>query len=387
MMKHGFRRTGGGLVLMALATLLIWMPFMSLVHAAPGAHGPGGEHLDAPGSAAHASGLARLPDGSVNVPKAAQRRMGIRTVLSVESEAAATVELPGRVVMNPNASGRVQATHGGRIEAAAKGLPVAGQAVKRGDVLAYVRHHAEPYALGSQQAQLAELRSQRALADQRVQRLEGLEGTVPRKEIEAARAEAQSLQQRERSIGASLATREALVAPVSGVIARAEVLAGQVVEARDVLFEVVDPARLLVEASTADVALATRIAGARLQGVPGAELKLLGAARTLRDGVLPLIFTVRADKPGTALPLAIGQPVTLIVALDERIKGLVLPAQAVVRNPANEPIVWIKSGAERFIPQPVQYRALDAQTVVVTQGLGADNRVVVQGAPLIAQIR
>ena len=354
MMKHGFWRTGGGLVLMALATLLIWMPFMSPVHAAPGAHGPGGEHLDAPGSAAHASGLARLPDGSVNVPKAAQRRMGIRTVLSVESEAAATVELPGRVVMNPNASGRVQATHGGRIEAAAKGLPVAGQAVKRGDVLAYVRHHAEPYALGSQQAQLAELRSQRALADQRVQRLEGLEGTVPRKEIEAARA---------------------------------DVLAGQVVEARDVLFEVVDPARVLVEASTADVALTTRIAGARLQGVASAELKLLGAARVLRDGVLPLTFTVRAEKPGTALPLAIGQPVTLIVALDERIQGFVLPAQAVVRNPANEPVVWIKSGAERFIPQPVQYRALDAQTVVVTQGLGADNRVVVQGAPLIAQIR
>lgn len=64
-----------------------------------------------------------------------------------------------------------------------------------------------------------------------------------------------------------------------------------------------------------------------------------------------------------------------------------LPAQAVVRNSANEPIVWIKSGAERYIPQPVQYRALDAATVVVTQGRGADNRVVVQGAPLIAQIR
>ena len=381
------RASSGGLLRLPRAWLLPWLLCASVAMAAPGAHGPGGEHLDAPGAAVNASGLARLPDGSVNVPKAAQRRMGIRTVLSVESQAAATVELPGRVIMDPNASGRVQATYGGRIEIGAKGLPVAGQAVKRGDVLAYVRHQAEPFALGSQQAQLADLRSQRALAEQRVQRLEGLEGTVPRKEIEAARAEAQSLQQRERSIGASLATREALVAPVSGVIARAEVLAGQMVEARDVLFEVVDPARLLVEASTADVALATRIAGARLQSVAGAELKLLGAARVLRDGVLPLTFTVRADKPGTALPLAIGQPVTLIVSLDERIKGLVLPAQAVVRNPANEPIVWIKSGAERFIAQPVQYRALDAQTVVVTQGLGIDNRVVVQGAPLIAQIR
>ena len=33
-----------------------------------------------------------------------------------KAEAAATVELPGRVVMDPNASGRVQAVHGGRIE-------------------------------------------------------------------------------------------------------------------------------------------------------------------------------------------------------------------------------------------------------------------------------
>ena len=45
---------------------------------------------------------------------------------------------------------------------------------------------------------------ERQLAEQRVQRLEGLEGTVPRKEIEAARTEASSLAERERSIGTSL---------------------------------------------------------------------------------------------------------------------------------------------------------------------------------------
>lgn len=360
---------------------------LSTAFAAPGAHGPNGEHLDAPGAAVNASGLARLPDGSVSVPKPAQRRMGIRTLLAPESEAAATVELPGRVVMDPNASGRVQAVHGGRIEPGPKGLPIAGQAVRRGDVLAYVRHHAEPYVLGAQQAQLAELRAQRQLAEQRVQRLEGLEGTVPRKEIEAARTEAASLAERERSIGASLVAREALVAPVNGVIARADLVAGQVVEPRDVLFEVVDPARMLVEATTADATLAARVAGASLLGLPDVTLRLLGASRALRDGVLPLTFAAGTVKPGTALPMAIGQPVTVVARSKERIKGVVLLAQAVVRNPSNEPIVWIKSGAERFIPQPVQFRSLDANTVVVTQGLGADNRVVVQGAPLIAQIR
>ena len=367
-----------------LAASLVWL---APAHAGPGAHGPDGEHLDAPGAAVNASGLARLPDGSVNVPKTAQRRMAIRTVLAPLSEAAATVELSGRVIMDPNASGRVQAAHGGRIEPGPKGLPIAGQSVKRGEVLAYVRHHAEPYAVGTQQAQLAELRAQRQLAEQRVQRLQGLEGTVPRKDIDAARSEAQSLAERERSIGASLVAREALTAPVGGVISRADLVVGQVVEPRDVLFEVVDPARMLVEATTADATLATRVAGASLQGVPEVTLRLLGAARLLRDGVLPMTFAVAPVKPGAALPLAIGQPVTVVAQLRERIQGVVLPAQAVVRNPSNEPIVWIKSSAERFVPQPVQFRQLDASTVVVTQGLSADNRVVVQGAPLIAQIR
>lgn len=360
---------------------------LSTAFAGPGAHGPNGEHLDAPGAAINASGLARLPDGSVNVPKLAQRRMAVRTVLAPVSEALATLELPGRVVMDPNASGRVQAVYGGRIEPGPKGLPVAGQSVRRGDVLAYVRHRADPYALGAQQAQLADLKAQRQLAEQRLVRLESLEGTVPRKEIEAARNEATSLVERERSIGASLVAREALIAPVSGVIARADLAVGQVIEPRDMLFEVVDPARMLVEATSPDVTLATRVAGATLSGLPGVTLRLLGASRTLREGVLPITFAVSMTKPGAALPMAIGQPVTVVALTKERIKGVVLPAQAVVRNPSNEPIVWIKSGAERFVPQPVQFRPLDANTVVITQGLGEDNRVVIQGAALIAQIR
>lgn len=354
--------------------------------AAPGAHGPNGEHLDAP-TAVNASGLMRLPDGSVNVPMLAQRRLGIRTQLTLESQAAATIELAGRVVVDPNASGRVQAIHGGRVEAGPRGLPVAGQTVRQGEVLAYVTHHADPYALANQQAQWAELRSSRELAAQRVQRLQSLEGSVPRKEIEAARAELQSLSAREKSISTSLTARETLLAPVSGVIARADATKGQVVEPREVLFEVIDPSRVLVEATTADPSLPGRTGEAHLQGVAGVKLQLIGAARSLRDGVLPMTFRAVPEKSGTVLPLAVGQPVTVVASLTEQVKGFVLPAQAVVRNSANEPVVWIKSGAERYIAQPVQYQSLDAATVVVTQGLGADNRVVVQGAPLIAQIR
>lgn len=355
--------------------------------AAPGAHGPNGEHLDAGPAIASPSGLARLPDGSVNVPKIAQRRMGLRTLVAPRSEAAQTFELPGRVVGDPNASGRVQAVHGGRLEPGPRGLPVVGQPVRQGEVLAYVRHHVDPMALGAQQAQLAELRALRQVAEQRVRRLEGLEGTVPRKDIEAARAEARGLAEREQSIGSSLSSRETLVAPVSGVVVRADLAVGQVVDPRDVLVDVLDPARLLVEATTGDVALPGRIEDASLQGIPGVSLRVKGTARVLRDGVLPVTFTVSAGRAGGTPPLAVGQPVTVVARARDRVPGIVLPAQAVVRSPSNEPVVWIKSGAERFIPQPVQVRPLTADSVVVTQGLSPDNRVVIQGAALIAQIR
>jgi len=367
----------------ALVTILSMVSAVS-VWAGPGAHGPNGEHLDQATSST-AGGLARLPDGSVNVPKLAQRRMGLRTQLAPESEAAATIQLPGRVVVDPNASGQVQATHGGRVEPGPRGLPMAGQAVKQGEVLVWVRHHADPFALAAQQAQRAELRASRDLAEQRLRRLESLEGTVPRKDIDASRIDVQSLTEREQRIAASLDAREPLRAPVSGVIARADVKAGQIVDTREVLIEVVDPSRLMVEASTPEVSLGSRLGVAYLSGVEGVKLQLVGAARYLRDGVLPLNF--RVSVAAGASPLAVGQPVTLIAALKEQRKGIVLPASAVVRSPSNEPIVWIKTGAERFMPQPVQFQALDAVTVLVTQGLAADNRVLVQGAALVAQIR
>lgn len=354
------------------------------VHAAPGAHGPNGEHLDGPSVPTTSNSLSRLPDGSVNVPMLAQRRLAIRTTFITEQDAGVTVQLPARIVMDPNAGGRVQTALGGRIEAGPRGLPVAGQAVRKGDVLAVVAHQPDPIALANQHAALAELRSSLELARQRVKRLEGLEGSVPRKDIEAARAELSGLEARSSAVGASLSTREKLVAPITGVISRADAVAGQFIEPRDVVYEIVDPGRVLVEASTADAALADKLSSASLSGIPDAELQLIGAARALRDGVLPLTFRLSSKQ---ALAVAVGQPVTVLAARKDTTKGYVLPAQAVTRNAANEPVVWIKSGAERYIPQPVQFRPLDAQRVVVTQGLGSDNRVVVQGAPLIAQIR
>lgn len=361
---------------------LIAAGLMSAALAGPGAHGPNGEHLDAP-AAVNATGLARLPDGSINVPKLAQRRMALRTVVVHAAEHPMTAELNGRVGIDPNAGGRVQASFAGRVEPGPKGLPVAGQRVEKGQVLLHVRPVAAAIERGNQQAQLVEIQVSRRLAEQKVKRLESLEGTVPRKEIEAARAELASLAGREKAVAGTIVGNEAITAPASGIIAAANVLNGQIVDARDVLFDIVDPNRMMVEAVANEPSLAVRVESATLADIPGVELTFIGGGRSLRDGAVPLNF--RASAKDAAL--AVGQPVTVVAKLKDTVKGFAVPAQAVVRNPSNEHVVWIKAGAERFIAQPVETRPLDAERVVVVKGLAPDNRVVVSGAALINQIR
>lgn len=366
--------------------LLLLLIASSPLLSAPGAHGPNGEHLDT-AVAVNASGLMRLPDGSVNVPVAAQRRMELRTQLLDVSATNVTTELPGWVITDPNYSGRVQAINNGRLEPGPKGFPVVGQPVSANEILAYVRYQATPYEAASQQAQLTELINQRELAASRLARLKTLAGSVATKEIDAAQAELNSLIAREQKISTGLTAREALVAPVSGVIAYANAIAGQVINPAESLFEIVDQQHLLIEAVTAQPALIQQISHAYVADTPQVRLAFNGAAGILRDGVLPLMFSTELNQPGAVLPLVVGQPLRIIAVLKEQTEGIVLPAEAVVRNSVNEAVVWIKSGAERYIPQPVRFRRLNAGQVVVLQGLNPDNRVVIQGASLLAQIR
>lgn len=359
-------------VLMALVTI-------------PAAHaGPGHDHGDAP-AAPSANGPQRLPDGSVFLPKPAQRQLGVRTLPTEAAALPRSFELNGQVVMDPNAGGKVQPLNAGRIEPGPRGLPNPGQTVRKGEVLAYVVSSAAPIERSNQAAQLAELRAAKSLADKRVVRLKELADTVPRKDIEAAESEAQSLVARIAALDTGVAPREALVAPVSGVIASANVVAGQVVDARELLFEIVDPARLRIEALAFDAAVAADIGGASIAvGQERVPLQFIGAARSLREQALPLVF--RAEGKALAA-LAVGQPVRVFVRGKTLVQGIAVPVASLMRNPANQTIVWVKTAPERFEPRIVTTAPLDGVMAAVTSGLQAGDRVTAQGATLINQVR
>ena len=68
----------------------------------------------------------RFPDGAIFVPKGTQRVLGIRTLVTETAMHGRRIELPGRIIPDPNASGYVQASLEGRLVAPPGGFPQLG---------------------------------------------------------------------------------------------------------------------------------------------------------------------------------------------------------------------------------------------------------------------
>lgn len=369
------------------AGVLFVMTAFSEIAAVPQVWAHGGEehsHDEAPAPAVAGNAPRRLPDGRVFIPKATQRLLVIRTLLAKTESSYRSVSLNGRVIADPAASGVVQAGQAGRIEAGPEGFPVLGQKVVAGQVLALLSPLTTTLERGNQQALLADMNSQLDLAERKRTRLESLEGSVPHKDIEAARLEADSLRKRRDAVSRSLYQKEPLTAPVTGVISDSNAAVGQVVSEGTLLFTVVQPDRLWVEALAYDPLLILSDDKAVAQaGSLTAALTRIGSGATLRDQSIPLHF--RIDTPVPALP--IGQPVTVLVKTQTPVAGVPVPVDALARNAEGQWVVWLHEKAEIFKPVVVQSEALDGERVMITQGITAGVRVVSAGAASLAQIR
>jgi hypothetical protein len=385
------QRKAGALALRTLLLVLAW----PLADAAL-AHGDEVHTHGDEAAAGMASSFAALPvgesprrlaDGSLYVPKSAQRAWGVRTRVVTRENLAAVVELNGTVIPDPDTAGRIQATQAGSVLPGPKGMPVPGRAVRKGEVLVYLRFAADAVQRGNQQAQLAEIDAQLQLAEKRVQRLEALAagaGAVAQDTLDAARSEVVALATRRAFIHASVNHSDALIAPVSGIVSASHVVAGEVVDARDTLFEIVDPSRLWVEALAYDAALVANLRAAVARaGDVALDLAFVGGGRQLRAQALPLLFRITT----TQAPVAVGQPLQVIVQTAQRLPGMKLARSALTGLGAGEDTVWVHSAAERFTPRRVRVQSLDARHVVVLAGLVDGDRVVEQGASLLAQVR
>ncbi len=325
----------------------------------------------------------RLPDGAVFVPKSTQRILAVRTLLTTEAEHARTIELPGRIIPDVNASGLVQASVGGRLSPPAGGFKPLGTSVRAGDILAYVRPPL-PSADATVQAQQArELDQQIAIVTRKVERLSAIQPIIAKSQLEDAQLELSGLKERRANLDRVNREPEPLHAPVGGVIAAANAVAGQMAEPSSVIFQIVDPARLWVEALAFEPQGLTSEATARLADGRLLRLTYLGTGIADRNQAVPVQFAVVGDARG----LRSGQFLTVFARSSEVRKGIALPRSAVLRNANGQAVVYEHANAERFVPREVRTVGLDGERVLVVAGLDTGKRVVTQGAELLDQIR
>lgn len=352
-----------------------------------GAH-EGHDHGEAAKAAPPAGDTPRrLADGSVFAPKPTQRLLDVRTQVTKSEEARKTVALVGRVIADPNRSGQVQSITGGRIVAPESGLPRLGQIVRRGDVLATVEQ-AVPQADRTTIAErVGEIEQQIAMVEAKLKRSRSLaeRAIAPQSQVIDAEIELAGLMRRREIVGRIRIEPEVLRAPLDGVVSAVRVVAGQVVGSQDVLFQIVDPAGLWVEAlSYGDVDL-SQLDGvsALLAGGKPLSLSFRGAGRALQQQATLVQFAVE-DPPET---VAIGQPVRVTARNGASVSGIILPRDAVVRGGNGETLVWRHTDPERFEPRPVRTEPFDATRLVIRAGVASGERIVVRGAEHLNQIR
>jgi RND family efflux transporter MFP subunit len=325
----------------------------------------------------------RFADGAIFVPKVSQRILAIRTVMTQAEEHRRAIALAGRVIPDPSASGSVQTSLTGRLSPPPGGFPRLGQRVKTGEVLALVQPSLGSADLTSQQQQARELEQQIALVQRRLERLRPIANVIARSQIEDAELELKGLQDRRANLDRAPREPERLVAPVDGVIASATASPGQVVEVNAMIFQIVNPDRLWIEALTFDAVAGARNATARLNDGRSLKLDYQGTGFADRNQAIPIQFAVAENTRG----LRMGQLLTVLAETEETKTGIAVPRTSVVRAGNGQMIVFEHSNAERFVPREVRVEALDGDRVLVVSGLEPAKRIVTQGVELLNQIR
>lgn len=366
-------------VLGLAALALLAVPAPSSAHEG---HDHGAETAAPQGNAPH-----RRPDGAVFLPKPTQRLLEVRTEVVAAREAVRTQRFPGRIIADPNRSGQVQGSIGGRITPTERGLPRLGQRVKAGEVLAHVQPAFQPVDAATLQQTEADLDQQIALQRLRLERQRVLveRNAVPRQTLEETEIQLRGLERRRAELSRSRIVPEPLVAPVDGIIAEVRVAIGQVVQPSDVLFQVIDPSALWVEALVFDQIDPTKLGAATIRLGDGRvlALRLVGRSRSLQQQATLLHFAIESP-PET---LDIGLPVSVVAETGERATGIVLPRASVTQAPNGQSVVFQHKEAELFVPRPVRVEALDAERVLVLDGLAPGERIVTRNAPLVNQVR
>ncbi|MFU8831937.1 MAG: efflux RND transporter periplasmic adaptor subunit [Wenzhouxiangella sp.] len=372
--------------------------------------------LTAPGLAiTHELGMvmvhpSRQAAASARMPRSREGEIGFFKEQQWDSDFMIEVIQPGSMASSISAPATIRAAANGEfiIAASVPGLvrstgrfPSLGDEVEVGQILAMLVPRtgmdADSASLDAERVAAA---AAVGLAEQELARMERLHNEQAvslrrleeaRAELEVARSQLRSVEQRLAQLGSAGQGGIELRAPIAGILARVSAARGAAVEAGDLMFHIVDRSELWLDAQVAeaDVARLDSPTGVAFE-LPGVDepfdfrigqgARLVGVGQLI-DPVsrsLPVIIALENADPR----LRINQRLQARIQTGQARPALSVPITAVLRD-AGQDVVYVMVSGESFSRRPVRLGHRDGDRIEVLEGLAEGEWVVGRGAMLV----
>jgi RND family efflux transporter MFP subunit len=372
--------------------------------------GPCHVYADAKAAAIALAGQAGDPPGRVVYLKEQAWKTAFANQPVVERDLQASLAAAGSIVAAAGREARIAAPVAGRLRLTpptvapgGDGLRV-GSEVTAGQLLGSIVPRLAEGTLTTLQAEIQGAQAELSLAERQLSRLRRLfaQETVARREVddgqgrvEGARAKLAGAKGRLAQFRTGTAATDRGVAsvgyevraPIAGTVVEVAAVDAANVEAGQVLVHVVDASRmwLQVHVFEADLPRLASVSNAWFTveggslpldvGLLGGRLVVVGSVVDPPSRTVPIVF----ELPNAARQLRIGQAARVHLAVGPGVRGLAIPASAVIEE-AGLPVAYVQVEGEAFERRPLTLGVRDRNQVQVLAGLALGERVVTIGA-------
>jgi RND family efflux transporter MFP subunit len=267
-----------------------------------------------------------------------------------------------------------------------------GDAVRRGQVVARLDPADAEHNAASARAELESARQHLEAAGKQFKRdtEQARENLISPQQLEqsqdayaAAQAQFKAAQARS-AVAGNQRGYTSLVAEHDGVISAEQANTGDVLSAGQPVFSLAWAGAVDVVTEVADNQVARiqpgAVAALTLPALPGKSFS--GRVREVSPAADPQSRTYRVkvtlDQPDAALRLGMTGDVVIQPKGNDNAQVMVLPATALFHQ-GDKPAVWIVGGDGKLLLRPVTVAAYGERSISLAQGVGADEKVVVQG--------
>ncbi len=357
--------------------------------------GPVKVHVDRKSADAVAAGH---DEEGIGFTKEQQWKVDFTTTEVARRALRPSVAATGMLRARPDGEALLTAPAAGQVQPAGR-FPQLGQAVKKGELLAYLTPRlGGDTDFASLQAGASKTKVELDLAERELARMESLfkDEAVPAKRVEAARAAAASARAEQQAASQRLGQYGGgggipLRAPVSGLIADVRVSPGAFAAEGTLLFHIADRRALWLELRVpeSEAAKLTTPSGAsfRVDGIEQAfdivagrngKLIAVGGAVDAQTRSVPVILEF--SQPDERLRLGMAVRAQLFAGAPR--EAVAIPASAVL-DENGIATVFVMIGGESFERRQVRLGVRDGDWVEVVEGLEPGRRVVSRGAWLV----